>query len=170
MSMAQTINRRLSSLGVPGIAGIGIMIACVAFYDGAIRPLQQQVAKRQQLLDERQFSVKAAPRAHWRMLHDYLPQEGKADELAATIYRLAEAAQIVLREAEYKEERLDKTRMAVRHLDFSVRGDYFQVRQFLSSMLNEIPALALDTISFQKSRDAQGLLDVRIAMSLYLAR
>jgi len=168
--IAQILNQRLALLGVPGIAGLGIIIACLAFYDGAIRPLQQQLAQRQQLLDEQRVSVKAVPKADWRTLRTHLPPQAQADELAASIYRLAEAAQIDLREAEYKEENLDKARMAARHLNFAVSGDYFQVRRFLSAVLGEIPALALDAVSFQKSRDAEGLLDARISMTLYVAR
>lgn len=169
-NLARNLNRRLARLGVPGIAGIGVIIACLAFYDAAIRPLQQQLMQRQQLLDERRTSVKAVPKADWRMLQTYLPPQAQADELVANIYRLADVAQIDLREAEYKEEHFDKARMTARHLNFAVSGDYFQVRQFLSSALNEIPALALDAVSFQKSRDAEGLLDVRISMTLYVVR
>lgn len=168
--LAQTLNRRLVLLGVPGIAGLGIIIACLAFYDAAIRPLQQQLQQRQQWFNAQRVSVKAVPRADWRTLHNYLPPQAQADELAASIYRLAKTAQIDLREAEYKEENLDKARMVARHLNFAVSGDYFQVRRFLSSVLSEIPALALDAVSFQKSRDAEGLLDVRITLTLYVTR
>lgn len=169
-SIAQTLNRRLGMLGVPGIVGLGILIACLAFYDAAILPLQQQLMQRQQLLDERRMPAKTVPKADWRSLQASLPQYAQADELAASIYRLAEDAQIDLREAEYKDENLDKAHMVARHLNFSVSGDYFQVRQFLSSALGAIPSLALDAVSFQKSRNASGLLDVRIALTLYMAR
>ncbi|HEU0234427.1 MAG TPA: hypothetical protein VFQ94_04800, partial [Gallionella sp.] len=64
----------MAMLGVPGIAGVGVIIACLAFYDAAIRPLQQQLVQRQQLLDEqRALSAKAVPRADWRTLHNSLP-------------------------------------------------------------------------------------------------
>lgn len=168
--VAQAINHRLAILGMPGILGFGIIVACLAFYDAAIRPLQHQLQQRQQLLDMQRVSVKTAPRADWRALQASLPPQAQADELAATIYRIAESAQINLREAEYKEENLDKAHMAARHLNFSVSGDYFQVRQFLSSVLGEIPTLALDAVSFQKSRKTDGLLDVKIALTLHLAR
>lgn len=106
---------------VPGIAGLGIIIACVAFYDAAIRPLQHQLQQRQQLLNMQRVPVKAVPKVDWRTLQASLPQQAQADELAASIYRLAEAAQIDLREAEYKEESLDKARMAAAFEFFSER-------------------------------------------------
>ena len=168
--VAQMLNRRLALLGVPGIAGLGVIMACLAFYDAGIRPLQRQLQQRQQMLDERAHTpVKAMQKNDWQTLQAHLPPQAQADELAANIYRMAEAAQINLREAEYKEEKLDKARILARHLNFSARGDYFQVRRFLSDVLSEIPSLALDAVSFQKSRDGGNLLEVRIVLTLYVA-
>jgi len=168
--IAQILNRRLSLLGVPGIAGLGILIACVAFYNETIQPMQQQLIQSKQLLDERNAVGKRMPKADWHNLQANLPPQAQADELVANVYYLAQVAKISLREAEFKEEKSDKSRIVARHLNFSVRGDYYQVRQFLSSALNETHALALDSLSFQKSRDAEGALDVKIAMTLYLTR
>jgi Tfp pilus assembly protein PilO len=168
--IAQMLNRRLTSLGVPGIIGLGILIACMAFFDAAIRPMQKQLAQRQQFLNEQRAPSKVAPKVDWRTLRSYLPAQDQADELSAKIYHLAKSAGVDLREAEYKEESLDKSGIAARHLNFVVSGNYFQMRQFLSSALSQMPALALDAVSFQKSRTANGMLDVRIALTLYVMR
>ena len=168
--VAQLLNQRLALLGVPGIAGLGVIIACLAFYNAGIRPLQRQLQQRQQLLDEQAHTpVKAMQKTDWRTLQAHLPPQAQADKLAANIYRMAEAAQINLREAEYKEEKFDKARIVARHLNFSARGDYVPVRRFFSDILSEIPSLALDAVSFQKSRDSGNLLEVRIALTLYVA-
>ena len=74
-----------------------------------------------------------------------------------------------LREAEYRDEVLDKAGMSARHLNFAVRGDYFQMRRFLSSALRETPSLSLDALSFQQSRESRGLLDVKVALTLYMS-
>ncbi len=166
--IAQSINQRLTLLGVPGIAGLGILVACVAFYNAAIQPMQQQLTERKQLLNERSAVARHMPKMDWRSLPSHLPPQAQADELVANVYYLAQVAKITLREAEFKEEKSDKSSLVARHLNFSVNGDYYQVRQFLSSALDEIPALALDSISFQKSRDVEAMLDVKISMTLYL--
>lgn len=166
--IAQSLNRCLARLGVPGIAGLGIIIACLAFYDAGIRPLQHQLQQRQQMLDEQAHApVKAMQKTDWRTLQTHLPPQAQADELAANIYRMAEAAQIDLREAEYQEEKTGKARIVARRLNFSARGDYFQVRHFLSLILSEIPSLALDAVSFRKSRDGGNLLEAHIQLTLY---
>lgn len=168
--ITQSINRRLSLLGVQGIIGLGILIACLAFYDAVIHPLQQQLTLQQQLLNEPGVPVRNVPHVDWRSLPEHLPPQAQGDELLGQIYYLAQAANISLSEAEFKEERTDKSHLLIRHLNFIVQGDYFQVRQFLSTSLNEIPVLALESLSFQKSRDNKDMLDVKISMTLYLAR
>lgn len=166
----QTLNRRLALLGVPGIVGLGVIIACLGFYVTVISPMQYQLQQRQQLLNEQRVSVKVSHKADWRTLQNYLPPLAQADEISANIYRLAKAAQIDLRNAEYKEENLGKTGMVARHLNIAVSGDYFHLRRFLSSALNETPEMALDAVSFQKSGAADGLLDMKITLTLYLSR
>lgn len=168
--LAQTLNRYLAKLGVSGIAGMGILIACLGFYGSAISPLQQHLVQRQQLLGERYVPVQVLHKDEWRSLQSQLPPRMQVDELVANIYRLAEAAQIDLHEAEFKEERFDNAAVLARHLNFSVGGNYFQVRQFLSSTLAEIPTLALEALSFQKSGAGGESLEVRISMTLYVGR
>jgi hypothetical protein len=168
--LAQILNRHLARLGVSGIAGLGILIACMGFYGSVIAPLQQHIVQRKQLFGERHIPMLALRKDEWRSLQSQLPPQMQVDELVANIYRLAEAAQIDLHEAEFKEERFDNTEVLVRHLNFLVGGNYFHVRQFLSSTLAEIPTLALEGLSFQKAGDGGETLEVRISMTLYAGR
>jgi len=165
--LTQTLNRQLALLGMPGVAGIGLLLFCLAFYLSGIRPLEINIAQHQQLIAE-QLPVRTEPKADWRKLRATLPDISEADRQIEKIHSLAARHQVKLKEGEYRDETFKGAQLVARHLNFSVKGDYFQVRQFLSAMLTQIPTLSLDAVQFQKSSSG-GALETRISLSLYVA-
>lgn len=170
--ITETLNQRLSMLGRSGIIGLGILVCSITIYNTMVVPMQQVLSEQQQRNSKQPKLVESLSQADWHALKKQLPPEAQADRLVANIYRIAEDARVNLREAEYKEDRAEKSNVMMRHLDFVITGDYFQIHQFLSSVLNKTPSLALRSIAFQKSNEkqAEGLLDVRISMTLYLIK
>ena len=165
--LIQQINRQLALLGMPGVAGIGLLLFCLAFYFSGIRPLETNIALHQQMIAE-QLPARSEPKADWRKLRATLPDISEADRQIEKIHALAARNQVRLKEGEYRDETLKGAQLVARHLNFSVKGDYFQVRQFLSAMLTQIPTLSLDAVQFQKPSSG-GALETRISLSLYVA-
>jgi len=162
-----SINRQLASLGVPGVAGIGLLLFCLAFYLSGIRPLEINIALHRQLIAE-QLPVRTETKADWRKLREILPTMAEADRMVEMIHTLAARNQVKLREGEYKDEAFSGAQLVARHFNFSVKGDYFRVRRFLSEMMTQIPTLSLDAVQFQKPARG-GALETRISLSLYVA-
>lgn len=165
--LTNRLNRQLALLGMPGVAGIGLLLFCLAFYLSGIRPLEINIAQHQQLLAE-QLPARSEPKADWRKLRASLPDMAEADRQIEKIHALAASNQVKLKEGEYKDETFKGAQLVARHLNFSVKGDYFQVRHFLSALLTQFPTLSLDAVQFQKPTGG-GALETRIALSLYVA-
>lgn len=165
--LTNRLNRQLALLGMPGVAGIGLLLFCLAFYFSGIRPLEINIAQHRQLISE-QFPARAETRADWRKLRAILPAKEDADRKIEKIHALAASNQVKLKVGEYRDETFKGAQLVARHLSFSVKGDYFQVRRFLSEILTQIPTLSLDAVQFQKP-NSSGALETRIALSLYVA-
>lgn len=165
--LTHDLNRQLALLGLPGVAGIGLLLFCLAFYFSGIRPLETNIALRQQMISE-QLPTRAEPKADWRKLRASLPAKEEADRQIEKIHAFAAQYQVKLKEGEYRDETFKGAQLVARHLKFSAKGDYFKVRQFISEMLTQIPTLSLDAVQFQKSGSG-GALEVRISLSLFVA-
>ena len=165
--LAHDLNRQLALLGLPGVAGIGLLLFCLAFYFSGIRPLETNIALRQQMLSE-QLPARSAPKTDWRKLREILPEMAESDRQIEKIHALAAINQVKLKEGEYRDEAFKGAQLVARHLNFSVKGDYFQVRHFLSALLAQFPTLSLDAVQFQKPSSG-GALETRISLTLYAA-
>ena len=165
--LTHSLNRQLVLLGMPGVAGIGLLLFCLAFYFSGIRPLEINIALQRQMIAE-QLPARTAPKADWRKLRASMPDMAESDLQIEKIHALAARYQVKLKEGEYQDETFKGAQLVARHLNFSAKGDYFQVRHFLSAMLTQIPTLTLDAVQFQKSGNG-GALEARISLSLYVA-
>lgn len=165
--LTHNLNRQLALLGTPGVAGIGLLLFCLAFYVSGIRPLELNIAQQRQMLVE-QAPARTEPKADWRKLRANLPTIAEADQQIEKIYALAARSQVKLKEGEFKDEAFKGAQLVARHLNFSVTGDYFQVRHFLSALLTQLPTLSLDAVQFQKPSGG-GVLETHITLSLYVA-
>lgn len=165
--LTKDINRQLALLGLPGVAGMGLLLFCLAFYFSGIRPLQTNIALRQQMLSE-QLPARAEHKADWRKLRANLPDREEADRQIEKIHGYAARYQVKLKEGEYHDETFKGAQLVARHLKFSAKGDYFKVRSYISEILTQIPTLALDAVQFQKSGSSNAL-EVKISLSLYVA-
>ena len=165
--LTHNLNRQLALLGMPGVAGIGLLLFCLAFYVSGIRPLQSNIALHQEMIAG-QLPTHNAPKADWHKLRANLPTIVEADRQIENIYAIAARSQVKLKEGEFKDEAFKGAQLLARHLNFSVEGDYFQVRHFLSALLTQLPTLSLDAVQFQKPSGG-GPLGTRITLSLYVA-
>ena len=153
-------------LGTPGVAGIGLLLFCLAFYVSGIRPLQSNIELHREMIAG-ELPKHGAPTADWRKLRATLPTIAEADRQIETIYSIAARSEVKLKEGEFKEEAFKGAQLVARHLNFSVAGDYFHVRHFLSALLTQLPTLSLDAVQFQKP--SSGALETHVSLSLYVA-
>jgi hypothetical protein len=51
-----------------------------------------------------------------------------------------------------------------------VKGSYPQIRGFISQVLADIPAIALDEVDFRRDGVGNAVLDVRLRLTLFTGR
>lgn len=98
---------------------------------------------------------------------DSLPDERDVTDILASIAVVAEASGVELKQAEYHLDNKNKPRVEY-GLFFPVQGGYANIRHFVSRMLADHPAIALDQINFQRDRINDSILKAEIRLTLFL--
>jgi len=175
-----TSRRWLRRMGWPGVLAIGILAMCPAFYFSAIRTEQAR-------LDMARDSVAT--------LHEQLAPTGKlrngarlgTEDQLAEFYRrfpveeqsplwlekllaLSASHGLSLNDAEYKSSR-DKVGKLVRYqITFPLKGEYPQIRKFLTDLSGALPVVALENVQFERQKVSDPNVEARIKLVLYLGQ
>lgn len=81
---------------------------------------------------------------------------------------LAESRGIRLNEGEYKATS-DKAGRIVRfQMTLPVKGEYPQIRKFLSALPSELPVVALQSVQFERQKVADPAVEAKLKLVLYL--
>jgi hypothetical protein len=166
------LNAWLNRLGVAGVLGVGVLLACVGFYLSAIAPAARELAA-QRLAAERMHlrlpyqPVKARERAEElrRFQNLFPPVERLTDELER-LYGLARESKLELTRGEY---RLDKpaTGLWSYRVVLPLRGTYPQIRGFVAAVLKSMPIASIDALRFERKKVGETALDAQIRLTLY---
>jgi hypothetical protein len=170
--MRSRLNALLARLGVAGVLGIGVVLACFAFWISALQPLQGELAAQRLALE----------RLHARTPYQPVAASGRADELrrfynlfppatALTeelerLHRRARAARLELAQGEYRLERRPSGLWAYR-VTLPVRGSYPQLREFLSAVLKDMPVASIEGLRFERKKAADAQLEAQVRLTLY---
>ncbi len=167
------------SLGVAGIAGIGLLAASAMFGLAGLLPAQNELdrmAAELGQLEERSQRVEAGlekkqetPADQLKSFYALFPAEREASESLQKIYQAAEKNQIVLPRGEYALSVDEKSNLAKYRIALPVRGTYEQIRGFIAAVLDAVPTVSLDEISFQRQKVGEMNLEAKVRMTLFLS-
>ncbi|WP_285420049.1 GspMb/PilO family protein [Pseudomonas sp. efr-133-TYG-5] len=174
------VHEYLQGLGVPGLAGLALLIVTLAWALGGLLPGWQSLQQlSQQTQDASGYLAKvedgsiAPPVVPQRQLDDFrnkLPAQPQATVAIDRIYALAAQEHITLARGEYALGVDPKTHLARYQILLPVRGSYPQLRRFLHALLGQLPAVVVEDVEFQRKKIADTDLSGRIRMTLYLSR
>jgi len=122
--------------------------------------LQQPVPKA---LLSSQLNVAASAPALWQQW----PAEEEADRISAEILAQADAMGMLFERAEFLSLPAERSRLQVQRIKLPLKGDYIQVRQFLQTVLQAYPSLALSQFKLQRSDVMQTGIEAYVEFSLY---
>jgi len=122
--------------------------------------LQQPVPKA---LLSSQLNVAASAPALWQQW----PAEEEADRISAEILAQADAMGMLFERAEFLSLPAERSRLQVQRIKLPLKGDYIQVRQFLQTVLQAYPSLALSQLKLQRSDVMQTGIEAYVEFSLY---
>lgn len=173
--MKQLIDQFREQLGWQGMAGIVLLALAGAFQWLTLKPLQQEVAFMHSHLDTASANTPMQNRTYnlgdrqneLGMFFDSLPGEQDVTDILASIYAVAEASGVGLKQAEYHPDINDKSRVEYA-MDFPLQGEYAQIRYFTARVLADHPAIALDQISFQRDKISDPMLKAEVRFTLFL--
>ncbi|EJM22801.1 hypothetical protein PMI22_01408 [Pseudomonas sp. GM21] len=174
------VHEYLQGLGVPGLAGLALLLVALVYGLGALVPdwqalqqLSQQTREAGEYLAKVEDGSVAAPVVPQRQLDDFrskLPSQPQATVAIDKIYALAAQERITLARGEYSLGIDPKTHLARYQILLPVRGSYPQLRRFLHALLGQLPAVVVEDVEFQRKKIVDTDLTGRIRMTLYLSR
>ena len=170
------LRRQLNNLGWPGIVGLGLLAFSLMFYLSAVRPLKSQLEdtrQQAQALGKHVQPTKPANEASANSaenltgFYKFFPKTSSTPDWLAKIYGAAEQENLVLQQGEYRLVHDSNGRLIRYQIFFPVKGDYVQIRKFLARIMSEIPYLSLDSISFQRQKIGDAVVESQIKLTLF---
>lgn len=125
--------------------------------------LDMQQAQVRPLLRPQPKATAVSPPAPWQQW----PAEDEADRISAEILSHADAMNMIFDRAEFQSVPTERSRLQVQRIKLPLKGDYLQVRQFLQTVLQAYPSLALSQFKLQRSDVMQTGIEAYVEFSLY---
>lgn len=173
-----TFRRWLRILGGPGIVAVGILAAFPPFYFSAIVPAQERLdlarrstfSQNEQILRAGKTSgiVRNTPREQLAEFYRLFPAERYSPQWLGKLAVLAERNGLSLNQGEYKATHDKVGRLVRLQMTLPVKGEYLQIRRFLSALPAETPIIALENVQFARQNIADSTVEARIRLALYL--
>ncbi|HEX5394146.1 MAG TPA: hypothetical protein VFW68_12735 [Rhodocyclaceae bacterium] len=161
----------LGRLGIPGVAGLGLLLFCLSFYAGNVAPLDDDLAKQKTEEARLTAALRDASRsptsATTRPVEAIQPlglQDAPA--LLLALSAAADNHSVSIERASYRITEQE----GVRRLEVSlpVRGNYPSLRAYLRDVLSH-PPVVLEEVSLKRPSATDPLLDAQLRLSYPLA-
>jgi hypothetical protein len=172
------LSETMQAIGRAGIVGLALLAFSLRFVSSTLWPswreLEAQRADAVVARDAmRDATAKTSPRDaspadELRSFYEVFPPRSDVPELLSRLYAAAAETKLVLLHGEYglffdSQTGLMRFRIAV-----PMRGSYRQIREFIGAVLRDVPAVALDEVTFERSRIAEREVDAQVRFTLYL--
>ncbi len=95
------------------------------------------------------------------------PAEDEAERISAEILARADAMGMIFERAEFQSLATEHSALQIQRIKLPLKGDYPQIRQFLKSVLQAYPSLALSQFKLQRSDVLQTGIEAYVEFSLY---
>ena len=156
----------LDRLGVPGVAGLGLLLFSAAFHLAATAPAR---AELDDLRAEIGRLTAAAPGSRPAAVVpvQQLPSFAQAPELLKQINALAEKNGVAVTRSSYQVKAEDSTR--VYEVDLPLRVAYPTLRAYLRDVLSLAPTARLDDLNLHRAQATDPVVDAEVRLSFSFA-
>lgn len=165
-------------LGWAGMGAIALLLYALLAYAMAMRPAQQQLLQlEQEIADEQRRSqtqqaqskaVEESVNSQQELFYDDFPQRRDVSKVLDKLYAAARRSSLTLQRGEYKLRRDSNSQFLRYEIELPVQGRYPAIQGFAYQALKQIPALALDEISFKREAASDALVQAKLRFTLYL--
>lgn len=168
---------RLMGQGGMGLLGLGLLSGSLALALAVLLPgvrhleqLRQDVAQlRADMGRHRGQWIDRSPRASLNAFYRFLPKEGDALQQVAAVFSAADAAGVALDQGEYALSH-DPAGFSRYQVILPLYGTYTDIRAFVIQLLNTMPALAVNELSFRRDDTHSPEVEARLRLTVYLER
>ncbi|UJP04489.1 MAG: hypothetical protein LZF61_06280 [Nitrosomonas sp.] len=177
---------QLGRLGNWGKLGIGLTVAAGIFYILAVLPqetelqqlkdravtLQAQAASNKTSGDglDAEAGRKMSGDQALQVFYEFFPRIDSSPFWIRELTQLAGRHGVELSSSEYRLINESDARLARYEMILPVKGKYAQVRAFIASALEVVPAMAISSVAIKRENIAADKLEARLEISLYLNR
>lgn len=156
---------------------LGLAAFGAAFYFSTVAPaLAYKAELRERFAHLRAASSPLAedvrdardPHADLVTFYASLAQPGKVPDMLRRLHRAAADQGLVVEQSEYRPLPDPAGRLVRYQILLPARGSYPQVRRFLAQATRELPALAVDGVTFQRQQVGDELLDAQVKLTLFV--
>jgi hypothetical protein len=165
-------------LGLPGLVAGGLLTACAVFYVSTISQAEAHLASvRNRMLAAQEqarrgaresVSLQGTPEEQLARFYSLFPPNDDLPQRMETIFSSAQKQGLGLEQGEYKVMRDSDGGLVRFQMTFPVKGDYPRIRRYLTSLMADIPTLALQKVQFKRERVGDATVDADIKLVLYL--
>ena len=170
--MRQRAEALLRRLGTAGIVGLGMLLACAGFYFSALAPLEQEAAAQRLALERLKTRTPYTPVAsggraeELRRFYSVFPDAHELTDQLERLHGLARRSGLDLARGEYRLERRSAGLWAYR-VTLPARGNYGQFREFVGSVLKNMPIASLDALRFERKKAVETQLEGQLRLTIY---
>lgn len=170
--------RFLRTAGIAGAAGIACALAGIAVFVLGVEPAGRELDSERHALEKLQARISQAqrgagsgPRTTAERLgafYAFFPRVEALPDWLDKVYAAAARQSITLEKGEYSIARERDGKLTRYQLLLPVKAPYPQLRAFLESVLQDVPAAVLDSVTFQRESIAAQQVEAQFRFTLVL--
>lgn len=159
---------------------IGLLAMSLPFYFSAILPEQARLDAARHSADRQHEQLVQAgmspqgpalsPEDQLAEFYSRFPVEGCSPQWLEKLVALAASRGLTLNDGEYKAMHDKVGRLVLYQMTLPVKGEYPQIRKFLTDLPGALPAVALENVQFERQKIADPNVEAKIRLVLYMER
>jgi hypothetical protein len=161
---------RLMRLGWPGLTGLALTAAAVGVAVMLLLPAHRSVTDLGAQLAQTSHAgpVIVKPEQSMGQFAKALPTRQQVPAVLGVLIAQAAAAGVALDQGRYSYSPPTANRLARYTMEFPVKGDYANVRNFIDRSLKEVPALGLDKLHVERKNVGDMAVSADVGFVIYL--
>ncbi|MFO1318356.1 MAG: hypothetical protein U1F52_01960 [Burkholderiales bacterium] len=171
--------REMSRLGWSGLAGIALLVFALGIALSALWPARHEVASLRAEFAELRTKLRATggpggahasptKQAQLETFYAFFPPAETLPDWVGQVHNAAARSGLALEKGEYQLQRPPGSRLARYQIQLPVKGTYPQLRGFIATVLQKVPAAAIEDVAVKRETIGAPVLEARVRISLYL--
>lgn len=169
--------RARARMGAAGFAGLALLAAALVLWLSIVEPAREERDRLQRASEQaaRQLRSVVDPgrtgsaREQLAAFRGFFPLSDSTPQWLARIEAAATRNGVQLSAGEYRVARAAATRLVRYQISLPVQGTYAQLRAFVASVLEDVPAAAVEEVTLKREAVGNARLEARIRITLFLA-